>query len=234
MSGFARSLESFRYRRAELEAWQPRLPISAEREVFIACDPGTMGAFVLAQTDAAEGVAICSAHVYRGPAELARWIAKVARSELGAAASVVLVEEPLNVQGGDPEARLARMGGALNLASSAGMVAGALSIATGAPIGWVPPASWQTVLGPDRAGATKARSVELVESRWPGMLRRLSTRKPSREGLADAVGMAVWYARWRAPWAPWDALFGALPWWTTTRKASKPRKAGATRRKGRY
>lgn len=224
MSAFARSLEMMRWRRAEIDAWRPRLPMHPEREVFIAGDPGNAGAYVLATTSATEGVEICSAHIHRGPEALAQWVAKVARSELGPQCSVVLVEEPLNVQGGNPEQRLARVGGALNLATSAGVIAGALSIATGAPIGWVPPASWQTVLGPDRAGATKNRAVELVESRWPGMLRRLSSRKPSREGLADAVGMAVWYARWRAPWAPWDDLFGRIPWWKPA-KVSKPRKA---------
>jgi hypothetical protein len=84
------------------------------------------------------------------------------------------------------------------------MLAGALSWTLGLPISYLPPASWQVILGPDRLTKTgegkkkqtqtKPRAAELAESfleRHHGGSLKSYTKKDA-EGVADALGMGVW------------------------------------------
>lgn len=187
-----RALESFRWRAGA--DWSP----IEGRAAVVAIDPGLSGAIVFLEWDPATGRPLALlAHAFTDRAALVRWLTRN-RAHLQRIA-VVLVEEQHAApppKGAHPGARELLIASSLRLANDAGIVAAAASLASGAPIGWIPPSSWQVVLGPDRKKQTKPRAAELADAFLGAGGMSLAAWKTSgaREGVADTIGIAVWYA----------------------------------------
>lgn len=186
-----RALESFRWRAGDVWA-----PIEG-RHAVVAIDPGLSGAITFLEWDPGTGRPVgLLVHALTDRPSLVRWLTRN-RPRLQRAA-VVLVEEQHAAPppSGAPNARELLIASSLRLANDAGVVGGAVSLASGAPLGWVPPSSWQIVLGPDRKKKTKERAEALADAFLETGSMRLSAwkTKAAREGVADSIGIALWYA----------------------------------------
>lgn len=212
---------------------------------FVAIDPGVRGAIVWSRWVAPgtpRAILVCP---IRGDyARVRAWIARNRPHLLQA--SALICEEQLAVGGRKPGSERSggdRMGAALNLASMGGVLAGALSWTLALPISYLPPASWQTILGPDRTAKpdgkttlTKPRAHELAERflarHHGGSLD--SYTKADAEGVADALGIMVWRALRLAQneeqnegsrtWL--ESSFSDFSWWRSV--GAKPKRARRT------
>lgn len=87
---------------------------------------------------------------------------------------------------------------ALKLARRAGMLLGSISYPTAdlrLRVVFVPPGSWQTVLGKQRRGRTKELAMAMAAADFGADSRYTRASKSIKSGIADALGMARW---WRA------------------------------------
>lgn len=180
-------IQEYEWRNAKKATWQGTF---RKPEPFAAIDPGGDGAVLLWDEPGGLPALVMTLPGHASDLQAA---VEIARRQI----SLVVIEAQYHHKNAIT---------ALKLARRAGILLGHISHACpyDVRVVFIPPASWQSILGKDRRGKTKALAQERAAADFGSDSRYTMASKAIQSGIADAYGLARWWCQqvnWVRVWS---------------------------------